>query len=1252
MCCANLAGGASNIITAIHYSSFPPGQNSQDEVGQYPDEPLELWESWEQLEDEEAQFEPAIPIRERLRDFKAANSDVSSLKSLRDAARIGIENAMTRIESHAMAEIQTDESLLSGVNESDQLRLWSQSRLGTGADSDNVTSLLARPYGAVAPRAGDLIEVSTDSWRVQLLAVCLGNFRGMDHFYTNTGKWFVSSGVRSLFSVTRFASEDELAPLVAALPAEAVFESTGGNGVVSGIQNTGDERGADTLASMLNRLQDLKLGPSRQAGAGLLKKMNDFAVQSAGIQMAHAGVLDNAFEVLQKQEATLATRPTTMSLDAIASLLLRRQGHKSLGPRGHHNNHRHVFQLRNLRGSGSGSEGKDEFTAPAMYAVYRAIRANDLAFRPLTTNLGSASETDDAASVAAIAAGEKQHSHSRSCLFSIAPPQDIATVKYTSDIVRIFCEEAPSMRNRNPRLAQSSQLGSFIAKARKAIDRSRQTRKWSPYGMVGPSSTHEEEQEKRAHSNGASTGSRQPTAVVEAWSPSDIAILQFIHLWASSQRFSPSSRLHGTGATILRAMDRYRESEYLTMSTGWTFLQEVGWVAPWDIPARYHMGVPDIQPLRTGGIDRSLPSPSPSPPSSPGSPGPSPLPPSPPPSSPPSPLSEDIFAGRRTEWDNVTTYCIDAPGAADIDDGVAIERIAESPDEFWVHMHVADPGSRIRPGSVLAEQAARLSQTAYLQGFHVRMFADDTVRQEFSLGCGQPCLTFSARVNRQGCVLDSRIAPGRLGPVVYITPSQVSAVVADAEQQAMRDCSIASIASMADLSALDLPWTAASFSVGTPPDTAKTAGSEATRPMTTADQLTPDQRADLEILASLGTALRAVRLANGAIPLYWPQPSVEVLFDNTSMSIIEVDTDTGTDTGMEVYGPDETSQSPSGSGTAFLQCTGDPYIRIGYDEASKGDGTATETSPAAGSRLVESLMRLAGEVAADWCHERGIAVPFRGQPDAIRHLDRIQALTRNEVYPALAAGQRPPESAMAELVRYTGAHDVTAVAVPYITMGAARYTKATSPLRRYSDLLVHWQIEGALLADMEKNERTKQNVKSKMNSENTENTENNEDSVVAATPAGPPFTRSQMERDILPLLRVRERAMRKLDNMVGQDQWILQALVRAWLGDKTTHDNTGSPAGSRKQAPLSNLHLTVVRIDSAHGIVVGRLDWFDRTALIDVTGLNATSPPGDNDGMQRLVLDDIQPGQVYPVALSHVDVHGNLVIVRRTGDRL
>lgn len=1152
---------------------------------------------------------PWRPIRERLRGFVSTELPAAARPIPRDAAHTGTtQNSLTRVESHTLVEIDSGSSGEAGLDggsggdDIDSSLSWSG---GSDVDSDNVPSLLARPYSATAPRAGDLIEVSTNSWRVQLLAICLGRFRGVDHFYTNTGKWFASAGVRSLFCVTRFVSEAELAPVVAALPMAATEE-----GAALRFDADDDTSGtsADTadLDDMLNTLQDLKLGPSREAGAGLLKKMHAFADQAAGIHMAHAAVLDNAFRILRQAAPSPSSTPDTpcrttyMTLDQLAAILLRREGHRLHGVRGHHRaahhaNHRHIHPLRNLPGAKAapGSEAKDEFTAPAMYAVYRAVVTDELAFRPLTAQAGNPAEADS--NTAATAAGRRLHSHSRSCLFAVAQPEDMDTVRDVEQIVRDFYKDPERLfSSDHPDLIKRSTLGAFVARARKAIDHSRQTRAWLPYGMLG--------------SEAASAAALHPgqPPPIHNWTASDARILQFMHLWASCQRFSPSSRLHGIGSAVLRAMERYDDAEFLTMSTGWTFLQEVGWVAPWDIPARYHLGLPDVPPLRTGGFERTLDlSPPPPLPSTLSS------------SAHLSPMSKDIFAGKRRDWSGFTTYCIDAPDAEDIDDGIALERIPDCLDEFWIHVHVADPASRIRPSSHLAEQAARLPLTVYLPGYQALMFPNPAVRKAFSLAPNRPCLTFSARVNRQGAVLASAITPGCLGGVVFIAPDQVSAVVADAEKQAMAACNLAAVA---EPIALDLPWTTASFAVGTPPrqeresekDQMDTATAADARRMTSADKLKPGQEADLKTLAALTTALRAVRLANGAMPLYWPRPSVAVSLDSTTTSVVDT---------AVVLGP----APPNSLGSPLLQCAGDPYIRIWYEGASSS--SSSSSSFAAGSRLVESAMRLAGEVAADWCHQRGIPVPFRGQPDAVHHLDRLHVLTRERIYPALVAGQRPSEADLRELRRLLGADDVTAVAVPHVTMGVPRYTKATSPLRRYADLLVHWQIEGALLAEMMESDARP-------------------DGETAPPPKGPPFSRSQMERDILPLLRVRERALRALDSRAGPDQWMLQALVRAWTGEPPAADtgNASSPPD------LDRLRLTVTRVDARRGLVYGRLDWFERSALMEVAGLNPAGPVMPD--VPHLLLDDVHPGQVYPVALAHVDVHANRVLVRRVGTQL
>lgn len=158
------------------------------------------------------------------------------------------------------------------------------------------------------------------------------------------------------------------------------------------------------------------------------------------------------------------------------------------------------------------------------------------------------------------------------------------------------------------------------------------------------------------------------------------------------------------------------------------------------------------------------------------------------------------------------------------------------------------------------------------------------------------------------------------------------------------------------------------------------------------------------------------------------------------------------------------------------------------------------------------------------------------------------------------------------------------------------YTKATSPLRRFSDLIVHWQIEGALIEEKRRGAPL---------------LGNKDDSFL-------PFSRAQLDR-MLPMIRVREKQARALAGGDGGDQWILQALVRAWR-----FGEAALPAFFR---------FTVVHVHTRRSIQ-GRLNWFERAATLRSDALNDV-----------LNMADVRVGDVYEVKLKSVNVHANQVLV-------
>ncbi|WP_315789228.1 ribonuclease R [Fischerella sp. JS2] len=105
-------------------------------------------------------------------------------------------------------------------------------------------------------------------------------------------------------------------------------------------------------------------------------------------------------------------------------------------------------------------------------------------------------------------------------------------------------------------------------------------------------------------------------------------------------------------------------------------------------------------------------------------------------------------------------------------------------------------------------------------------------------------------------------------------------------------------------------------------------------------------------------------------------------------------------------------------------------------------------------QLVAEMMILAGEVAARYGQTHQIPLPFRGQPQP--ELPPEQELLQLPAGFVRACAMRRcmPKSEMSITpVRHAG-------------LGLDTYTQATSPIRRYSDLLTHFQLKAHLRGDV------------------------------------------------------------------------------------------------------------------------------------------------------------------------------------------
>jgi exoribonuclease II len=99
-------------------------------------------------------------------------------------------------------------------------------------------------------------------------------------------------------------------------------------------------------------------------------------------------------------------------------------------------------------------------------------------------------------------------------------------------------------------------------------------------------------------------------------------------------------------------------------------------------------------------------------------------------------------------------------------------------------------------------------------------------------------------------------------------------------------------------------------------------------------------------------------------------------------------------------------------------------------------------------------MILAGEVAAHYGKTNNIPLPFRGQPQPELPPDEELLLLPAGFVRACAMRRCMPKSEMSiNPLRHAG-------------LGLDTYTQATSPIRRYSDLLTHFQLKAHLRGEV------------------------------------------------------------------------------------------------------------------------------------------------------------------------------------------
>lgn len=489
---------------------------------------------------------------------------------------------------------------------------------------------------------------------------------------------------------------------------------------------------------------------------------------------------------------------------------------------------------------------------------------------------------------------------------------------------------------------------------------------------------------------------------------------------------------------------------------------------------------------------------------------------------------QDSMYHLRRDLGDMTVFCVDSYGTVDVDDAISIESIPNSNGEQWIHGHVAHISSFITPDSLLGRLAAQRISSQYLPTGRLPMFSSKFAGVA-SLTADKPALTFSARLDRDANILETRIEPTILRKVRYYTPQQIDDEVFGCRQPTAANRELVRVGERG----------------------ASTTDAEPR------DPIPEEEKHQLRAIRDVSLKLRAKQPAKS---FFGNRSTAKA---NLRVNIKEAPTFAST------------GRTP----TSPILHEKDPDIIFDNVKPSELQDS-TQDSPARG--LLEQVMILSGVVAGRWAYERGIPVIYTGSRPAADGLESITLDLRAKLE------ENPNSDLLARRMSNLFARvKLSSTPIEQKFLGETYWAKVTSPLRRYTDLVSHWQIDAVLRAEAASGQEMKH----------------------ASARDVLPFSKPDLDR-LIDISSARARRQFHF-SFLEHRHWIFQLIRRA-----VYHEPTQLPKpllcvmNSTKAEKSTNLR--------------GRLQYFDIAVLVLVDG-------SEEDG--QIVL----PGELWEVEFGRID---------------
>ena len=365
-------------------------------------------------------------------------------------------------------------------------------------------------------------------------------------------------------------------------------------------------------------------------------------------------------------------------------------------------------------------------------------------------------------------------------------------------------------------------------------------------------------------------------------------------------------------------------------------------------------------------------------------------------------LKEELKS--RHSFGDMPVYVIDAASSHELDDGMSVEA-TDNPHQYWIHVHIADPSAWIPKDHALAKSAQHKYSSIYLPELMAPMLPPDVTDSGMSLSDTSKdpmnVLTFSALVDSvTGKVASFDVRRGKVQNIKILHYDQVNQLFLDSHRKH----------GVSDLRT----------------------------------------QQDLRQIAALASVLNRRRVHVGN--------AVNATDADSSLSIHPRTLD---------FLAGHTRNRPH-----FY--IGFPEIRVTFADYENVERPGTYDQVPGGitsETMVSEMMILAGRVAASFGLMHNVPLPYRVQPEPneeematinqLKHPDTgtmaMSKLVSKAIFLPTGYSSIKPGIHFALGVRPIPEKDPNSDA-----LFRGGYVRVTSPLRRFADLVCHWQLKAVL----------------------------------------------------------------------------------------------------------------------------------------------------------------------------------------------